>query len=198
MKNEERRRRAIESILEASLAALKAGGYSKFRTIEVSKRTGMSEGTLFRYYPTKLDLVCASLERALDAHVQRLVAEFAKLAQPTNRLSLLWMLWHLLAHEDFLWTYELGSAASTDAKLQAAIGPVYEAHTAAVDLLSIAAMEAFGIPEWDLLKATNLATWSMQALVGRDLGRGETGAQERLVPFLASIADRAYGPLVSK
>jgi AcrR family transcriptional regulator len=192
VKNEERRVRTLGNILDASVQLLQEVGYSRFRTVDVSKRSGTSEGTLFRYFPTKLDLVRASLERSLNDHLTRLVTQFVAQTRPLEIRELLWMLWRLLAHEEMLWTYELLTAASTDADLQQAIAPVFDAHTASVDAASLDIMCEIGVPLADAVKAINLATWSMQALIIRDLGLGDSGAQERVVNYLASVVERVY------
>jgi AcrR family transcriptional regulator len=192
VKNEDRRARTIACIVDASAELLREVGYSRFRTVEVSKRSHTSEGTLFRYFPTKLDLISATLDRTLNDHVTRLIDEFALQPRPLEIRRMLWMLWRLLSHEELLWTYELFSAASTDVELQQTVGPVFDAHSAIVDAATLGVVAELGVPAEDGIKAINLATWSMQSLIIRDLGHGDSGAQERLVNFLATLVDRAY------
>jgi AcrR family transcriptional regulator len=193
MKNVERRERSINAILAASLETLEEVGHARFRTLDVAKRSGMSEGTLFRYYPTKLELVKASLERTIDNHLERIVTEFAALPQPIDLEQLLWMFWRLLSHKEMLWTYELSSAASTDSDLRHAIAPILENHTKVADEFAGSVMNQLGMPESDVFKAFNLVTWTMQALILRDLGRGPSGDQERLIRYLKQVSMRVYG-----
>ncbi len=192
MKNVERRANTVSAVLQASLQALETVGYNRLRTIDVARRSGMSEGILFRYFPTKYELVRASLEIALNRHVERLTEEFAAMAQ-SDHGSLIRMLWRLLSNPELLWTYELFAAAHSDEKLQATIKPVLDAHTKTVDDASIAVLtNRLGNDPSEVRRAINLVTWSMQGLVLRDMGRGDSGAQEPLIGFLRRIAETVY------
>ncbi len=193
MKNEDRRARTIESILSASLHTVESVGFSRLRTADVAVASGMSEGTLFRYYPSKLLLVVATFERTLELHIHRCLAEFESLPRPLDHELLLQMMWRILNHPNLAWTYELASAASTNKELRDAIGPVYSLTNQLTDEFAASVLAELGVPNEDALKALHLAIWSMKALIVRDLGRGGSGAQERLIPYLASIAKRAYG-----
>ncbi len=183
----------METLLNASLTTLESVGYSRLRTADVAKRSGMSEGTLFRYFPTKYDLTRASLEQALKDHTKRLVETFVTLEGPLDRRALVTMLWELLSHPKLAWTYELFAAAYTDTELRRVITPVLEAHTVEVDEVGLAVMAEFGgIKNDDARLAINLATWAMQGLVLRDMARGDTGMQHELVDYLMFLADAAY------
>jgi AcrR family transcriptional regulator len=193
MLNSERRERSVNAVLGASLETLQTVGYNRLRTADVAKRSGMSEGTLFRHFPSKLDLVRASLQLALDNHVKRLSETLIERTPTGDRRDVLEAIWGLLAHEELLWTYELFAAASTDAELQAAIQPILETHTEIVDGGSVLVMrDVFGIPEADGRMAINLVAWSMQGLVLREMGRGDTGAKKDLLDYLTFVANSMY------
>jgi AcrR family transcriptional regulator len=193
MRNADRRSQALEALLSASLSVLGELGYARLRTADVAKRSGMSEGTLFRYFPTKYDLVRASLEEALNQHVHRLADRFSALQAPVERRKLLVMLWELIAHPDMAWTFELFAAAYTDEQLRQTIAPVLNAHTETVDSLAIAvASEIAGISERDAGFAINLATWAMQGLVLRNMSRGDLDTQYELIDYLDQISGVIY------
>jgi AcrR family transcriptional regulator len=196
MLNSERRTRALDSLMEASLATLGDVGFTRLRTADVAKRSGMSEGTLFRYFPTKYDLVRASLEQTLNRHFERLVSRFMDLQTSTttiDRRSLLTLLWELLSHPEMAWTFELFAAAYTDLELRTTIAPVLNAHTEQVDTVGVSVMSHFGaMPLEDARYAINLATWSMQGLVLRDMARGDTGSQVELIDYLLHLGELAY------
>jgi AcrR family transcriptional regulator len=193
MKNEDRRARTIEAILTASLHTVETVGFSRLRTADIANSSGMSEGTLFRYYPSKLLLVVATLERSLELHIHRSLEEFEQLTRPLDHEVLLRMMWRILNHPKLAWTYELASAASTNDELRNAIGPIFHFTTDLTNDFAVTVLAELGIPEDDALNALKLAIWSMKALILRDLGRGESGAQDRLIPYLAAIARRTYG-----
>lgn len=201
MKNTERRALSLEKVLEASRLTLEGVGYNRMRTADVAKRSGMSEGTLFRYFPTKYDLTRSSLELALQRHTTRLIESISALPQPVVRRQLLSTLWVLLAHHEMAWTYELFAASSSDAELRAAIAPTLNAHTAEVDELALVVLrDLAGIDPADALMAINLSTWAMQGLVLRNMGRGQAESHEPLLDYIEFLAQTVYGtpePVIS-
>ncbi len=192
---QDRRARAVNSIVMASLSTLQDVGHNRFRTQEVAARSGTSEGLIFRYFPTKLALVSASLDRALSDHLQRLVAEFELLPKPSDQRSMLNMIWRLLSHDELLWTYELIAAAHTDQALRDSIRPILDAHSDAIDNVAIVAVrDIAGISETQSRMAVNVITWTMQALVLRDMGRGQRGTHVRLIESLLMISSALAPP----
>ncbi len=160
--------------MEASLATLGDVGFTRLRTADVAKRSGMSEGTLFRYFPTKYDLVRASLETTLNRHFERLVNRFIELESTTviDRKTLITMLWELLSHPEMAWTFELFAAAYTDIELRTTIAPVLNAHSQQVDGVGVSALSEFGsIPIEDARNVADLMTWAMQGLILRNMSR---------------------------
>ena len=194
MKNTERRALSLEKVLEASRLTLESVGYNRMRTADVAKRSGMSEGTLFRYFPTKYDLTRASLELALNRHTHRLIERVGSIETPFDRRDLLLALWELLSHQEMAWTYELYAASSSDPELRAAITPTLNAHTAEVDELAVVVLREAGIDSSDALNAINLSTWAIQGLVLRNMGRGQSGSHEELIDYLVFLSEVAYGP----
>jgi AcrR family transcriptional regulator len=194
MKNTERRALSLDKVLEASRLTLETVGYNRMRTADVAKRSGMSEGTLFRYFPTKYELTQASLELALRRHTGRLVASVGALAQPVVRRDLLNTLWSLLSHHEMAWTYELFAASYSDAELRKAIAPTLNAHTEEIDELAVIVLrDMAGIDSKDALLAINLATWAMQGLVLRNMGRGQAESHEQLLDYIEFLAQTTYG-----
>ena len=194
MKNPERRALSLDKVLEASRLTLEAVGYNRMRTADVAKRSGMSEGTLFRYFPTKYDLTRASLELALNRHTSRLIEGISAVPQPVQRRQLLETLWELLSHHELAWTYELFAASYSDPELRKAIAPTLNAHTNEVDALAIVVLrDMAGIASKDALLAINLATWAMQGLVLRNMGRGQAESHEALLDYIVFLAESAYG-----
>jgi AcrR family transcriptional regulator len=193
MRNSERREATTHKVLDASLAVLQDVGYARLRTADVSKRTGLSEGALFRYFSTKFELVAASLERALAEHLRRLGERFVSLEGDVSRKELLQLVWEVMAHPELAWTYEVYGAAAHDATLAAVLRPVMLAHSHDIEFVVRAVVEEkAGIPAADVAKVVNLLAWVMQGLVLSDLGRGSTGRQVELIEFLEFLADTAY------
>jgi AcrR family transcriptional regulator len=198
MRNSERRVIKVDALLTASLTQLQQVGYARFRTADVSKRSGLSEGALFRYFPTKLELVKASLERALDEHLQRYVDQFVALEDKRDRRSLIALSWGVLSHPELAWTYGLYAAAATEPDLANAIRDVLETNSDRIDSAVHAVVAENGdFPASDIANIVNLVTWVMQGLALSDMARGATNRQDQIINFLEFLADTAY-PLPPK
>jgi AcrR family transcriptional regulator len=193
MKNSERRVIKVDLLLKASLAQLQDVGYARFRTADVSNRSGLTEGALFRYFPTKLNLVTASLERTLQDHLQRLVDQFVVLDGDLHRRSLMTLLWEVLSHPELVWTYGLYAAAATEPALANAIRPVLEKHSEHIDCAVHAVVaESAVVPVDDVANIVNMVTWVMQGLALSEMGRGASNRQVELIDFLEKLGDAAY------
>jgi len=81
MTQAERRDQTRSKILEASAILLRKRGYSGLRTLEVAEAAGVSQGAQFHHFPTKRDLVIATIEHInnnlLDASRGRAQADRA-------------------------------------------------------------------------------------------------------------------------
>jgi AcrR family transcriptional regulator len=195
VKQAERRASAIESVLEGALATMVSGGYAQLRVADVARASGMSEGTLFRYFPTKNDLVKGVLEKSLADHLQRLVDAFVALPpEAVTRRTLLELLFSVLSHEQFVWTYELYVASTHDADLATKVSAVLKTHAGNVDSMTESLLVNMGlVPSADVRMVVNLATWSMQGLVINDLARGGESRKNELIDYLVKVSELAYG-----
>lgn len=70
-------------ILDAAAAEFAASGYAAATTASIYRRAGVSSGTLFHYFPTKLDLLLGVLELG-RAETARALAEIAEGATGTG------------------------------------------------------------------------------------------------------------------
>ena len=64
-----------EAIMAAVLVELESMPYSKLAVDNVARRAGVAKTTLYRRYPTKLELVTAAVERYYATHFFALVGE---------------------------------------------------------------------------------------------------------------------------
>jgi len=90
---EERR----EMIARAALTLFAERGYERTTTKEIARAAGISEGTIFKYFPTKHDLLLAFFDREVFAPL----AEIFKLEEPIDDYRVLrafitdrFRLWH--------------------------------------------------------------------------------------------------------
>lgn len=61
-----RSERVVKRVLEASMIELANSGYSAFRIDQVAAKAGVNKTTIYRRWPTKPDLVAATLKRIRD------------------------------------------------------------------------------------------------------------------------------------
>jgi AcrR family transcriptional regulator len=69
---QERSRILVDAILTAGARVLAEDGYSRARTARIARVAGVSEGSLYQYFPTKDALVIAVMRR----HVDRMMVTF--------------------------------------------------------------------------------------------------------------------------
>lgn len=125
----ERRASTQAALLEATLQTLRELGYAKTTTTEIVARAGVSQGALFRYYPTKEALLsaaaaelCASLfPRFRDA--MRTKNKGSDAVEQTIR-----GLWRVFKTDEVRVLHELYAAAPTEPALKAALLPILAAH----------------------------------------------------------------------
>jgi AcrR family transcriptional regulator len=196
VKQQERRDRTRVLLLDASLSMLEEVGYARFRAGDVGGRAGLSNGLVFKYFPTRIDLVVASMERAMELGLERAIEAIAQLEQtrPTRR-AVMEMLWGLLSHEKLRWTYEAYGASGHDPDLHAKLSGVLRAHSDAIDEFAADFVVRTGIiTARDARAATSLVVWSMQGLVINQIAKGPSDRHRELIDYLDFLAESAYGP----
>ncbi|MDG5786496.1 TetR/AcrR family transcriptional regulator [Evansella sp. AB-P1] len=63
------------SILKAAIDIIAEKGFSSSRTSEIAKKAGVSEGTLFRYFPSKKDMMLALLPLIIHHFFKPIIEE---------------------------------------------------------------------------------------------------------------------------
>lgn len=180
-------------LLDAAMAVLVDRGAAGFTTTEVVRRSGLSQGAIFKHFATKADLLAATVEHLFAGLVARYEGEFATVdpaAEPADRLrAALDLLWDVFQDERLLAAYDLFAAARTDEVLRADLQPVVRAHVANLHGLAaalfgdLAAAEGAGFRD-----ALDLAAATMQGLVVNRQGVADPGVEERVRALLADVA----------
>jgi AcrR family transcriptional regulator len=105
-------------LLEATLESLLAVGYARTSTIEVAARAGVSRGAQLHHYPTKKDLVAASVGYLLEKRLEAFRTAFAKLPEGADRhVAAVDLLWEGTSSDAFYAWLELLVASRTDPSL---------------------------------------------------------------------------------
>ncbi len=180
-------------LISAAVQILEQVGYNRLRTADVAKQSGLSEGSLFHYFPTKYSLVAAATERALEDVLARSAAAFAQLGPVDDVRKVLELLWQLLSDKRITWTHELFGAVAGDPSLREAVWPVIHRTNFAFDELANSVVKATGrVPDDRCAGVADFAIFSMQGLAGRNMARGDSGRHLELIEFTALLFDVAY------
>lgn len=198
---DERRAATGQRILDAAAEVLVERGAAGFTTGEVAKRAGCSQGAVFKYHPTKADLLAALVADLFAGLVTRYEGEFAARAEradvvatdPLTRMNLgLDLLWDVFQDQRLLAAYDLFAAARTDPALQADLEPVAQAHVANLHGLADALFPDVLVEDRRRLHdAVDLAAATMQGLVINRIAVPDPETTERVRRLLHSwVADR--------
>jgi len=122
-------------LLEATVACLVERGHAGFTTTDVAKRAGLSQGALFKHFPSKALLLSATAEHLFGKLIDGYRRGFESLAAEEivgleKRLrKALDLLWALFRGAPIAAAIELYVAARTDDELATALEPILERHT---------------------------------------------------------------------
>ena len=130
---QQRRDETVARLLDASIATIVEIGYARASAAVITKRAQVSEGALFRHFPTMGDFMAATayevLRRQLDLFTER-VGEI-----PADRpawAAVLTILRDITATSTNAVLYELMVAARTDKKLRATLQQVLDQYRAKI------------------------------------------------------------------
>lgn len=121
-------------LLEATVGCLVELGLAGTTTPEVGRRAGVSQGAVFKHFPTKAALLAATVEHLFAELIAGFRAGFAQAGEeegdPIPRVIA--MLWTIFQEPRLLAAYELYVASRTDADLRRALAPVLLRHREAL------------------------------------------------------------------
>lgn len=190
---EERRTTTRAALLGAALECLRDGGLARFTTTDVVARAGLSQGALFRHFPSKARLLAATSEHLFDVLSADYEQRFRRLpAASRTAARAVQLLWDSMRDPRLAAAFELYTAARTDRELQAALEPVVRAHVArlrrvARELLPGAAAQ--GDEEFDAF--LDLAVLALQGLALEELALPDPTARRRVLAALGALAQLA-------
>ncbi len=171
----ERRDDTQHRLLEATLDCVVRLGYARTTTTEIVQRAGVSQGALFKHYPTKAALLSAAVAHLFAELVAGYRRDFAGLPADEHLPEAAFdLLWSIFTGPRLIAGFELYIAARTDRELAQQLEPVVRAHRAA--LLSEARAlfpRAASDPVFDGF--IELLMCAMEGMVIEGFGAGATG-----------------------
>jgi AcrR family transcriptional regulator len=190
----ERRAAAQQRLLDAALECLVEEGFARFTTLSVCRRAGMSQGGLFRHFPTRDDLVAATLDHLIRQHVQAWEARFLELS-PSDRTAFagLRLLSTVTTDPRLRAIFDVAGAARTDPALRERLsvplrGFMERMHSLARELLG----PAMPLEARLFTTAIDLALAAMLGLALLESADSDLERRERVVQLLeADLAQRS-------
>jgi AcrR family transcriptional regulator len=185
---QQRREETIARLLDASIDTIIDVGYARASAAVIAKRAEVSDGALFRHFPTMGDFMAATarevMRRQLDYFTKR-VAEIPA-TESALEASLL-ALRDVTANSTNTVMYELLVAARTDEKLRATLQDVLVEYAANIYQTAKAVPGAEQVPEdtFAALVATLTNTFDGAAIVRAVLPRPEL--ETKRIELLAKL-----------
>ncbi len=121
----QRRDEMRKALLDAAVASLIELGFARTTTLEVQRKAGVSRGALLHHFPSKAQLLVATIAHLAEMRGRDLKQRSADLPTGAARTgAVLDLLWECFAGPMFQVAIELRAAARTDTELRAALTPV--------------------------------------------------------------------------
>ena len=182
----ERRATTRQALLDAAAATLVKRGASGFTTTAVAETAALSNGALFRHFPTRLDLVSTTVEHVLAELRGVYATNFNRSATATTPEELLELLWVCMSDQRLAAVYELYAQCRTDDDLLRSIQPIVMDHLDQIGVLAATVMTRIDdpVPPYAVPFVT-LAILSMQGLIINNLAGASIGVERDLIIALA-------------
>ncbi len=172
----ERRDDTQRRLLEATLQCLVTLGYSRTSTTEIVREAGVSQGALFKHYPTKAALMSAAAAYLFEDLVSGYRQDFDALPKGNQVVEHGFeLLWRIYTGPRLTAAFEMYFAARTDPELSEQLWPVVRKHRAALaqEARTLFPQAAHNNPAFDGF--IDLLMCSMGGIVLEQLGAGDIG-----------------------
>ncbi len=184
-----------QAILTAARAAAAEGGMAAVQVAAIADRAGIATGTVYRYFPSKADLVTAVIHAMAEGHVAAMAKAGRAAPGPLSALaaSIATFATHALRQRRLVWAM-IADAAEPEA--EAARLAYRRALAEEISTRISAAMQAGYLPTQDVgLSAAALVGALLEGLIGPLApGREEAAAGARdAVQALTLLSLRAVG-----
>lgn len=150
---------------------------------------------MFRYFPTRLDLVAATVEHVL-ARLRHMYEDRFTAARPADATPavLLDLLWECMSDSELAAVYELYTQCRSDVELLRVLQPIVVEHGDHIRELASTVNAELGLTDPVVAESiTSLAILAMQGLVINNLAGTALGVERDLIAML----DGAYTSAVA-
>jgi AcrR family transcriptional regulator len=188
-----RREETVARLLDASIDTIIEVGYARASAAVIAKRAQVSDGALFRHFPTMGDFMAATAHEVMRRQLglfSKLVAEI-----PSDRSALeeaVQIYWEVSANDTNTVMFELLVAARTDEKLRATLQVVLDEYATNIHDTAKALPGADQVPEDTLAAVVAILT---NSFIGTAIVRAvlpqpemEDGQVQLLIELLRALA----------
>ena len=189
-----RSRATRRKLLRACVACLVERGLAGTTTPEVCRRAGVSQGALFKHYPTKDALLAAAVEDLFASLVADYRRGLAAVSESEDRVrAAVRLLWKIMTRPTLQAVFELMGAGRCDPALRRALEAVQIRHR---ENLGAAARELFPQVEGDAAEFDAMLDVVISAMQGASLGAlvlSDPAADAKRLEALTALARRVLG-----
>jgi AcrR family transcriptional regulator len=187
---QQRREETIARLLDASIATIIEVGYAKASAAVIARRAQVSDGALFRHFPTMGDFMAATAQEVMRRQLGLFSKQVAEIPADKPPLeAALTILRDVTGNDTNAVMYELLVAARTDEKLRATLQDVLTEYAANIYETAKALPGADQIPPDMFLVLTAILTNTFDgaALVRAVLPQPEI--EDKRIELLASLVN---------
>ncbi len=192
---QQRREDTIARLLDASIETIIEVGYARTSAALITKRAQVSDGALFRHFPTMGDLMAATAHEVGRRQLEVAATRIAD--SPTDKPALgdvLTIIRDLTSNPTNTVIHELWLAARTDEMLRETMREVMTDYVAKIydfarSVPSADELEAFGEENFATLMTVLINTFDGAAMLRHVLAQPEI--EERRIPVLMSLLNAA-------
>jgi AcrR family transcriptional regulator len=171
---QERRDQTQRQLLEATLECLGTLGYARTTTTEIVRAAGVSQGALFKHFPSKAALLSAAVAHLFDEVVTGYQRAFAALPRAAATAeAAIDLLWSVFSGPRLAIAFELYTVARTDPELGRALEPVVRSHRAALKDAARALFPEAARAVPDFAARIDLMMCAMEGIVIERYGAGD-------------------------
>lgn len=194
---QQRREETIARLLDASIETIIEFGYARTSAALIAKRAQVSDGALFRHFPTMRELMAATLREAARRQLASYASRIAQIPADTRGPeAVMSILRDLTRNPTNGVIYELAVAARTDEKLRATLKDELEMFDrkildAAKATPSADELKAFGEENFEALVTVLINAFDGAAIFQYLRRQTQTEVEERRIPMLMSLLHAA-------
>ncbi|CAJ1503557.1 TetR/AcrR family transcriptional regulator [[Mycobacterium] burgundiense] len=153
---QQRREETVARLLDASIETIIDVGYAKASAAVIARRAKVSDGALFRHFPTMGDFMAATAYEVMRRQLELFTKRVAEIPAQPPLPAVLTILRDVTGNDTNTVMYELLIAARTDAKLRATLPDVLAEYATHIYETASTIPGFEGIPEGEFATAVAL------------------------------------------